>query len=38
MTIIIAPFARSPNRGKGLACDTRVRWALGENTWWEDTL
>jgi glutathione S-transferase len=29
MTIIITAFERSPDGGKGLACDTRVRWALG---------
>ena len=30
MTITITAFARSPNGGKGLARDTRVRWALEE--------
>jgi glutathione S-transferase len=30
MTIIITAFERSPDRGKGLARDTRVRWALEE--------
>jgi len=30
MTIIITAFERSPNGGKGLARDTRVRWALEE--------
>src|SRR3954454_15806849 len=28
MTIIITAFERSPDGGKGLARDTRVRWAL----------
>jgi glutathione S-transferase len=28
MTITIATFERSPDGGKGLARDTRVRWAL----------
>ena len=30
MTITITAFARSPDRGRGLARDTRVRWALEE--------
>ena len=30
MTIIITAFDRSPDGGKGLARDTRVRWALEE--------
>ena len=30
MTIIITGFERSPDGGKGLARDTRVRWALEE--------
>src|SRR5919205_469917 len=30
MTIIITAFERSPDRGKGLARDMRVRWALEE--------
>lgn len=30
MTIVITAFERSPDRGKGLARDTRVRWALEE--------
>ena len=30
MTIIITAFERSPGGGKGLARDTRVRWALEE--------
>src|ERR1700761_2697155 len=30
MTITITAFERSPDGGKGLARDTRVRWALGE--------
>jgi glutathione S-transferase len=30
MTIIITAFENSPDRGKGLARDTRVRWALEE--------
>jgi glutathione S-transferase len=30
MTVIITAFERSPNGGKGLARDTRVRWALEE--------
>jgi len=30
MTIIITAFERSPDGGKGLARDTRVRWALQE--------
>ena len=30
MTIIITAFERSPDGGKGLARDTRVRWALDE--------
>jgi glutathione S-transferase len=30
MTIIIIAFERSPDGGKGLARDTRVRWALEE--------
>jgi glutathione S-transferase len=30
MTIIIAVFERSPDRGQGLARDMRVRWALEE--------
>src|SRR4051794_5605880 len=30
MTITITAFERSPNGGKGLARDTRVRWALEE--------
>ncbi|MCO4317709.1 glutathione S-transferase family protein [Phyllobacterium sp. 21LDTY02-6] len=30
MTAIITAFERSPDRGKGLARDTRVRWALEE--------
>jgi hypothetical protein len=28
MTPIITAFARSPDRGRGLARDMRVRWAL----------
>ncbi len=28
MTIAITAFDRSPDGGKGLARDTRVRWAL----------
>src|SRR6478736_3475917 len=30
MTITITAFDRSPDRGQGLARDTRVRWALEE--------
>jgi glutathione S-transferase len=30
MTIVITAFGRSPDGGKGLARDTRVRWALEE--------
>src|SRR5262250_2470966 len=30
MTIIITAFDRSPDGGRGLARDTRVRWALEE--------
>src|ERR1044071_2443151 len=30
MTIIITAFEKSPDGGKGLARDTRVRWALEE--------
>ena len=30
MTITITAFERSPDGGRGLARDTRVRWALGE--------
>src|SRR4029077_18686902 len=30
MTIIISAFERSPDGGRGLARDTRVRWALEE--------
>src|SRR3979490_3539720 len=30
MTITITAFERSPDGGKGLARDTRVRWALKE--------
>src|SRR5215470_9261628 len=30
MTIVITAFERSPDGGKGLARDTRVRWALVE--------
>jgi glutathione S-transferase len=30
MTITITAFERSPDRGKGLARDMRVRWALDE--------
>jgi len=30
MTIIITAFERSPDAGKELARDTRVRWALEE--------
>src|SRR6187431_1188452 len=30
VTIIITAFERSPDGGKGLARDTRVRWALEE--------
>src|SRR3954467_7357127 len=30
MTITITAFERSPDGGKGLASDTRVRWALEE--------
>src|SRR6187455_58133 len=30
MTITITAFERSPDRGMGLARDTRVRWALEE--------
>src|SRR6202000_775622 len=30
MTLIITAFERSPDGGKGLARDTRVRWALEE--------
>src|SRR6188472_1488110 len=30
MTITITAFARSPDSGKGLARDMRVRWALEE--------
>src|SRR5215469_12331244 len=30
MTITITAFERSPDRGQGLARDTRVRWALEE--------
>src|ERR1700754_4044212 len=30
MTITITAFGRSPDRGMGLARDTRVRWALEE--------
>ena len=28
MTIVITAFERSPDGGRGLARDTRVRWAL----------
>ena len=31
MTITITAFERSPDGGKGLARDTRVRWALGSS-------
>ncbi len=31
MTITITAFERSPDGGKGLARDTRVRWALEES-------
>jgi glutathione S-transferase len=31
MTIVITAFERSPDGGKGLARDTRVRWALEES-------
>ena len=30
MTIIITAFERSPDGGKGLARDMRIRWALEE--------
>jgi glutathione S-transferase len=30
MTATITAFERSPDRGKGLARDMRVRWALEE--------
>jgi glutathione S-transferase len=30
MTITITAFERSPDGGRGLARDTRVRWALEE--------
>lgn len=30
MTIVITAFEQSPDGGKGLARDTRVRWALEE--------
>ena len=30
MTITLTAFERSPDGGKGLARDTRVRWALEE--------
>ena len=30
MTITLTAFERSPDDGKGLARDTRVRWALEE--------
>jgi glutathione S-transferase len=30
MTIVITAFERSPDGGKGLARDMRVRWALEE--------
>ncbi len=30
MTVTITAFERSPDGGKGLARDTRVRWALEE--------
>src|SRR5262245_31073845 len=30
MTVTITAFERSPDRGKGLARDMRVRWALAE--------
>ena len=30
MSIVITAFERSPDRGRGLARDTRVRWALEE--------
>src|SRR3979411_1727075 len=30
MTITITAFERSPDGGRGLARDSRVRWALGE--------
>jgi glutathione S-transferase len=30
MTVVISAFERSPDGGKGLARDTRVRWALEE--------
>ena len=30
MTITITAFERSPDGGKGLARDTRIRWALEE--------
>jgi glutathione S-transferase len=30
MTPVITAFERSPDRGRGLARDTRVRWALEE--------
>ena len=30
MTITITAFERSPDGGKGLSRDTRVRWALEE--------
>src|SRR6201996_5397867 len=33
MTITITAFERSPDGGKGLARDTRVRWALEEAGW-----
>jgi glutathione S-transferase len=32
MNIIITAFERSPDGGKGLARDTRVRWALEDRT------
>ena len=30
MTVTITAFERSPDRGRGLARDMRVRWALEE--------
>jgi hypothetical protein len=33
MTVTITAFERSPDGGKGLARDTRVRWALGAGRW-----
>jgi glutathione S-transferase len=30
MIILITAFERSPDGGKGMARDTRVRWALAE--------